>query len=178
MTAPATLLLAHSLPHVMMMWRTLLSPHCGRYYIEGEATTTAQMLYAAATLQPAVVLMDAGMAGKCLASTVQQLLACAANARLLICWRYHHEGLVQQIPGLPVAYLAEDVQPWEVLMALNQLMRGNTYHCRQSERALGPPAVRKPLPEKYPQLLWGMWESHSAKDMADVTGLTENTVKF
>ncbi|KAA9041236.1 hypothetical protein FW778_04155 [Ginsengibacter hankyongi] len=34
------------------------------------------------------------------------------------------------------------------------------------------------MPEKYPQLLWCMWQGHSARDMAEVTGLTENTVKF
>ena len=176
MTAPATLLLAHSMPHVIMMWRTILSPHCGRYHIGGEAATIEQTLHAAAALQPALVLMDAAIAGKCMAAAVQQLRACAANARLLVCWRYHHERLVQQIPGLPVAYLAEDVPALEMLMALSQLMRGNIYYCRQTERLFTQPAARKPLSEKHRQLLWCMRQGQRAKEMAVATGLKISTV--
>ncbi len=176
MIAPATLLLAHSLPHVMMVWRALLSPHCGRYHIGGEVATARQMLYAAATLQPAVVLMDAGIAGKCMAAVVHQLRGCAANVKLLICWQYCHHHLVQQSAGLRVSYLAEDAPPLELLMALSQLMRGDSYHCSQTERLLSPHTARNGLPEKYRQLLWCMRQGHTAKDMAMATGLKVSTV--
>lgn len=177
MVAPATVLLAHSLPHVITMWRAVLGPHIGRYHIGGEAATIKQVLVVAATLQPAVVLMDAGMAGKRMAAAVQQLRACAAHVKLLICWQYCHGHLVQPIPGLPVAYLAEDASLPEVLMALSRLMRGDTYYCRQTERLFSPPAARKPLPQKYRQLLWCMRQGHTAKEMAMATGLKESTVK-
>ncbi|SRR5665213_2406155 len=176
MVAPATVLLAHNLPHVMMVWRTMLGPHCGRYNIGSEAANPRQILHAVAALQPAVVLMDAGLAGKRMTAFVKKLLACAANVKLLICWQYCHEHLVQPIPGAPVAYLAEDAPLLEMLMALNQLMRGEIYHCRQTERLLGSPAAAKPLPQKYRQLLWCMRQRHSAKDMAMATGLKVSTV--
>jgi len=176
MTAPATLLLAHNLPHVMMVWRALLSPHCDRYHIGGEAVTSRQMLYTAAALQPALVLMDAGIAGKRLATIVQQLRACAANVKLLICWQYCHQHLVQPIPGLPVAYLAEDVSLPEMLIALSQLVRGETYYCSQTKRLLSPSATGHRLPEKHRQLLWCMRLGYTAIDMAMATGLKVNTV--
>ena len=177
MTGPSTVLLAHSLPHVMMVWRALLNPHCGRYHIGDEAATAGQLLYAATHLQPALVLMDAGMAGKCMATFVQQLRACAAHVKLLICWQYCHDHLVQPLPGVPVTYLAEDVSLPEVLTALNQLMLGNSYYCRQTERLFSPPAARKPLPEKHRRLLWCMRQGHTAKEMAMAIKVKESTVK-
>ena len=177
MSAPVTVLIAHSQPQVRLIWRAVLSPHCGRYHIKGEAATTDELLHAAACLQPDVVLMDAGIAGKCIAATAQQVRACAANAKLLICWQYCHERLVQQIPGLPVAYLAEDAPPVEMLFAIKELMRGNIYHCRQTERLLSPQCAVNRLPEKYRQLLWCMRQGHTAKDMAMATGLKPSTVR-
>jgi DNA-binding NarL/FixJ family response regulator len=176
MVAPATLLLAHSLPHVIMMWRAALGPHIGRYHIGGEAATIKQVLHAAAALQPAVILMDAGMAGKRLAAAVKQLRACAANVRLLICWQYCHDHLVQPIPGMPVAYLAEDASLPEILIALNLLMCGDSYHCRQTERLFNPPARATPLSPKHRHLLWYMREGRPAKETAMVIGVKVSTV--
>ena len=176
MTAPATVLLVHNLPHVIMMWRNLLAPHCGRYYVGGEGATKEQMLYAAATLQPAIVLMDAAIGGKRLAATVRQLRASVAHVKLLICWQYCHSGLVQPNPALAMGYLAEDVPTVEILQALGQMVRGNNYYCRQSERLFSPPAEGPPLPPKHRQLLWCMRQRFTAIEMAEATDLAVNTV--
>jgi DNA-binding NarL/FixJ family response regulator len=160
----------------MRVWRTLLSPHYGRYRIVAEAADTRQMLCAAASLQPAVVVMDAGLAGKRPAVVVQELCACAANTKLLICWQYRHERLVQPLLGLPVSLLAEDAATLQMIRALNQLMRGAVYHCRQSERLVHPPATVARVPEQYRQLLWCMWQGHSAEEMSVATRLTVRTV--
>jgi DNA-binding NarL/FixJ family response regulator len=176
MTAPATLLLVHNMPHVLMVWRNVLRPHCGHYHIGGEVANARQMLKAAATLQPAIVLIDAGMAGKGLVAFVKKLQASATQAKLLVCWQYSHQHLVQPIPGAVVAYLSEDAQPWETVVALNHLMNGKVYHCRQSERLLRRQAKSEPLPGNWKQLVWCRWQGHSAKDMAAATGLKISTV--
>ena len=176
-TAPATLLLAHDMPHVLRVWRTLLSRHYDRYRIVAEAADTKQMLCAAATVQPAVVVMDAGLAGKRLTAVVRELCASAAGTRLLICWQYRHERLVKPLQGMPVSLLAEDAMPLQMIPALRQLLRGKTYHCRQSEKRLHPPATVKPLPEKYRQVLWCMRQGLPAKEMPDATGLSLRTVE-
>jgi DNA-binding NarL/FixJ family response regulator len=177
MSAPVTVLVAHDVPHVRQVWNNLLVAQRNRYHIKGEVATTGDLLQAVARLQPDVILMDAGMAGESVSTTMQQVHACAANAKLFICWRYCHEHLVRLIPGLPVAYLAEDVTLTEMLIAIRKLEQGNTYYCSQTERVLNPPRAVKALPKHYPQLLWCMRQGHTAEDMATATCLTLNTVR-
>ena len=176
MSAPVTVLVAHDVPHVRQVWYNLLGAQPNRYHINGEVATTGDLLQAAARLQPDVVLMNAGMAGECVVTTMRQIRASAANAKLFICWQYCHEHLVRQIPGQPVAYVAEDAPLTEMLIALRKLEQGNTYYCSQTERVLNPPRAVK-LPKHYPQLLWCMRQSHSAEDMATATRLKINTVR-
>jgi DNA-binding NarL/FixJ family response regulator len=133
------------------------------------------MLCAASSLQPAVVVMDAGLAGKRLGDVVQELCAGAAGTKLLICWQYRHERLVQPLKGLPVSLLAEDAVIVEMTRALHRMMRGAVYHCDQSKKLLHPAAVA-PVPEQYRQLLWCMRQGHSSKQMSVATGLTVYTV--
>jgi DNA-binding NarL/FixJ family response regulator len=176
MSAPVTVLVAHDVPHIRQVWNNLLGAQRNRYHIKGEVATTGDLLQAAARQQPDVVLMDAGMAGECVATTMRQVRALAANAKLFICWRYCHEHLVRQIPGQPVAYLAEDAPLTEMLIAIRKLVQGNTYYCSQTERVLNPPRAVK-LPKHYPQLLWCMRQGHSAEDMVMATRLKLNTVR-
>jgi DNA-binding NarL/FixJ family response regulator len=84
---------------------------------------------------------------------------------------------VRQIPGQAVAYLAEDAPLTEMLIALWQLVQGNTYYCSLTERVLNPPRTIKALPKHYPQLLWCMRQGQSAEDMALATPLTLHTVR-
>ncbi len=177
MSVSVTVLVAHDVPHVRQAWKNMLRGQRDRYHIKGEVAITGDFLQAAARLQPDVVLMDAGIAGECIANTLQQVRACAANTKLFICWRYCHERLVRHIPGQPVAYVAEDVALTEMLIALQQLERGNTYYCRITEKVLNPPRVAKPLPEHYPQLLWCMRQGQSAEDMTLATPLKVKTVR-
>ena len=117
------------------------------FEVVGEAGNGQALLDLAEKLQPQLVLMDIAMPGINGIETTARLLKRWPNIRVLILSMHQNEEYVRQaLRHGAVAYLLKDAAPLELELALNAVLRGETYLS---------PAVSKGVVQDYVQRLRG-----------------------
>ncbi len=117
------------------------------FEVVGEAGNGQALLELADKLQPQLVLMDIAMPGINGIETTARLLKRWPDIRVLILSMHQNEEYVRQaLRHGAVAYLLKDAAPLELELALNAVLRGETYLS---------PAVSKGVVNDYVQRLRG-----------------------
>jgi DNA-binding NarL/FixJ family response regulator len=117
------------------------------FEVVGEAGNGLALLDLADKLQPQLVLMDIAMPGINGIETTARLLQRWPDIRVLILSMHQNEEYVRQaLRHGAVAYLLKDAAPLELELALNAVLRGETYLS---------PAVSKGVVHDYVQRLRG-----------------------
>jgi len=166
--------------------RLLLEPESG-FTVVGEASSGAEGLQLAATLETDLILLDLHMAEMDGLETLKRLRHANPDARVVMLTVSDQEqDLVTALRTGASGYLLKDTEPEDLLVQLHQVLEGRlvlseslTEHlmravCREQEPT---PIERAGLTEREAEILQGVAEGQSNKHIARSLGITEGTVK-
>jgi DNA-binding NarL/FixJ family response regulator len=166
--------------------RKLLESIAG-FAVVGEAGDGTTLLALAHDLQPQLVLMDIAMPGLNGLEATARLLKSWPNIRVLILSMHQNEEYVRQaLRHGAVAYLLKDAAPLELELALNAVLRGETYLSPAVskgvvqdyvQRLRGEPVPAEALSPRQREVLQLIAEGQSTKEIARRLNLSVKTVE-
>lgn len=156
------------------------------FEVVGEAGDGLALLALAETLQPQLVLMDIAMPGLNGIEATARLTRAWPDIRVLILSMHQNEEYVRQaLRHGAVAYLLKDAAPLELELALNAVLRGETYLSPAVSKGVVQDYVQRLRDETQPaqalsprqrEVLQLIAEGQSTKDIARRLDLSVKTV--
>lgn len=166
--------------------RLLLEPETG-FQVVGEASSGAEGIGLAATLDPDLILLDLNMAQMDGLETLQRLREAHPHTLVVMLTVSDHEqDLVAALRAGASGYLLKDTEPEELLGQLRQVLGGHLVLSEglteQLMRAVRgeqqpTPLEQAGLTERESEILRGIAEGLSNKHIARQLDITEGTVK-
>jgi DNA-binding NarL/FixJ family response regulator len=154
--------------------------------VVGEAADGIALLELAATLQPDVVLLDIAMPGLNGLQATERLLQTRPDLKIMVLSMHQNEEYVRQALRLgAVAYLLKDAAPLELELALQAVLRGETYLSPAvssavvsdyAQRLRDEHAHSQPLTPRQLDVLRGIALGQSTKEIARDLGLSVKTI--
>jgi DNA-binding NarL/FixJ family response regulator len=164
--------------------QALLEPH---YEIVGSITDGRALLKAAAKLKPDVILLDVGMPLLNGLDAARELKKTMPGIKLIFLTMNPDSDIASEALRIGAsAYLLKTSQPSELLRAINDVVRGNSYVTPQISRAMKETFMRDPNALNRPRELTGrqrevlqmLAEGRSLKEIAHTLRITHRTVRF
>jgi DNA-binding NarL/FixJ family response regulator len=156
------------------------------YEVVGEAGDGLELLALAEKLQPHLVLMDIAMPGLNGIEATARLVKAWPSIRVLILSMHQNEEYVRRaLRHGAVAYLLKDAAPMELELALNAVLRGETYLSPAVSKGVVNDYVQRLRGEEQPgeqltprqsEVLQLIAEGHSTKEIARRLDLSAKTV--
>jgi DNA-binding NarL/FixJ family response regulator len=179
------LIIAHSHPHFLLILQNIIRS-CQGIRIIGKVTNFTDLLHAAATLKPDIIIADIALPGMKGFTALQQLATGPHPAKLILSWRYIDKPvLTEAIEAQCAGYIILDAPPLDYLFALRQVIKGKVFYCIQTEKlrnqqknadgAIIP--EEKLLTEKYFLMAYCLWLGYTNKEIAIALELTKDTVE-
>lgn len=157
------------------------------FEVVGEAGDGLELLALADKLQPNLVLMDIAMPGLNGIEATARLLKTWPGIRVLILSMHQNEEYVRRaLRNGAVAYLLKDAAPMELELALNAVLRGETYLSPAVSKGVVNDYVQRLRGEERPaeqlsprqnEVLQLIAEGHSTKEIARRLDLSVKTVE-
>ncbi len=182
--APITVLIADDHP-LMRNALVAMIEDDDRLQVVGTAADGIQAAAQAQALKPDVTLLDLQMPGKNGIEVIAEVRAADPDAAFLVFTSSTDDAMVlAAIHAGALGYLVKDAQPPEVLAAIHQVGRGNSYlppaialKLVRSVRREREEAPVEPLTDREREVLKCIGEGASNKEIADKLVLTEGTVR-
>jgi len=156
------------------------------FEVVGEAGDGLELLALADKLQPNLVLMDIAMPGLNGIEATARLLKTWPGIRVLILSMHQNEEYVRRaLRNGAVAYLLKDAAPMELELALNAVLRGETYLSPAVSKGVvndyvlrlrGEDLAADPLSPRQREVLQLIAEGQSSKEIARRLDLSVKTV--
>jgi NarL family two-component system response regulator LiaR len=151
----------------------------------GMATNSIEAVNQAHALSPDVTVLDLIMPGKSGIDALNEIRASDPDAHILILTSSTDDAMVlSAIHAGALGYLIKDAQPPEVLKAIREVGRGNSYlpppvalKLAQSVRREREDALVEPLTERELDVLKLIGQGASNKEIAETLVLSEGTVR-
>lgn len=166
--------------------RLLLEPEAG-FQVVGEASSGAEGVRLAETIETDLILLDLNMAKMDGLETLRCLRLAHPDTRVVMLTVSDHEqDLVAALRGGASGYLLKDTEPDELLAQLHQVLEGRlvlseslTEHLMRAVRREQEPTPieQAGLTEREVEILRGISEGLSNKLIARQLDITEGTVK-
>jgi DNA-binding NarL/FixJ family response regulator len=151
--------------------------------VVGEAGDGAEAVAKARELKPDVVLMDLQLPGFSGAEATRQILADSPQTRVLILTAYDSdEGILEAVRAGASGYLLKGAMRQELIQAIRVVASGGSLlHPALVARLLEhrtPTGTHEQLTEREHEVLKLVVEGLRNKEISDVLGIAERTVKF
>jgi DNA-binding NarL/FixJ family response regulator len=157
------------------------------FQVVGEAANATEGFSEAVRLQPDVVVMDISLPGESGLSVATRLLQEMPSTRILMLSVYHQAEYVLEAVRLGAhGYLLKDTLPADLREAVRTVANGGTHFARalsSSGASESPPlspdttASLGQLTQRERQVLTGIAEGHTNKEIAASLGLSPRTVE-
>jgi DNA-binding NarL/FixJ family response regulator len=150
-----------------------------------EAEDGIQAVALARTHRPDVVLLDIYMPGRSGLEALEEIRAEVPNVKAILLSQKGESEFVQSAVSLRVeGYLLKTMQPGELASAIRAVMSGGNYFSPVIAKEIVD-QVRNPSPDgpfvvlslRERQVLRGIAEGHSAKEIANALGVSTKTVE-
>jgi len=166
--------------------RKLLESACDICVVVGEADDGLALIKQVESLQPDMVVMDIAMPGLNGLEAAGRLRKAWPDLRMLILSMHQNEEYVRQALRCGAAgYLLKDAAPVELVLAIEAIMRGETYLSPAVSRGVVADYVQRLQSDAEPgsgltprqtEVLQLIAEGHSSKDIARRLHLSAKTV--
>ncbi|HKP30673.1 MAG TPA: response regulator transcription factor [Gemmatimonadales bacterium] len=157
------------------------------FQVVGEAANATEGFGESVRLQPDVVVMDISLPGESGLSVATRLLHEMPSTRILMLSVYHQAEYVLEAVRIGAhGYLLKDTQPADLREAVRTVANGGTHFARalsSSGASESPPlspdttASLGQLTQRERQVLTGIAEGHTNKEIAAGLGLSPRTVE-
>ena len=184
MVQPVTLIIAHAEYSFRLILQNILQSNKG-FRVVGQAATAEELIAAAATLQPQVIIAGIALAGMADGSTLRQLALCCQKAKVIISWRYqyYNEVAAIAIAGTSCGYIVQDASVGQYSLAVKAVLKGEVYYCSQTKNfcksqknPLDMPSLKQLRSPGLLLVIKCKWLGFSSKETKIAAGVTEHTV--
>jgi two-component system nitrate/nitrite response regulator NarL len=184
MLAHITLIIAHSHPHFLLILQNIIRSYPGIRII-GKANNLADLLHAASTLKPDIIIADVALSGRKGFTAFQKLATGPHQPKVILSWRYHHLPVISKAIDAGFAgCIKHDANPVDYLLAIKQAMKGEVFYCSQTEKIINAYKNRhhagsgpdEALSDTQLIILYCIWLGYNSKEIGLALGLTKATV--
>lgn len=184
MHAIINLIIAHGHPHFLVILQNIIRSYQG-FKVIGKASNLTDLLDAAASLKPDIIIIDIGLPGVKGLTHLQALSISCAQAKIIFSWQHEHFTFISEaIQAGCAGCIIQDAYPVDYFIAIKQAMKGEVYYCSQTEKVINIPikngavgdVFAQELSQTYCRLLYCISLGYNSKETALAMGLSKETV--